>query len=274
MINKRDQWVFRLKSALKRNVPDSAVHALKKVYYPWLLKRFPESRWPLSAVVKHLVQPGDLVIDAGANIGYVTLLLSSWVGLEGKVVSFEPVPQTFELLSHNLRRLKLKNVTAINLGLSSESGTVRMRIPSDKDGSGNYYEASIVDAHRDQETGVSTMVEVGRLDSFLPVIPRRLSFIKVDVEGHELEVLQGGEMILRSVKPALLVEISGDPDMAGSKTQKLFNLLAGMEYKAYLLKNGVLQERIHGEIPGDSFFLQEIHRRRLAELPVPIITKA
>ena len=274
MINKRDQWVFRLKSALKKNAPDSAIHALKKVYYPWLLKRFPEDRWPSSVVAKRLVQPGDLVIDVGANIGYVTLLLSKWVGLEGKVVSFEPVPQTFELLSHNIRRLRLKNVTAINVGLSSESGTVRMRIPSDKDGFGNYYEASIVDAHRDQETGVGTTVDVGRLDSFLPIISPQLTFIKVDVEGHELEVLQGSERILHSVKPALLVEISGNPDAAESKTHKLFNLLAGMEYKAYFLKNGVLQERSHGEIPGDCFFLQEIHRRRLAELPIPIIAKA
>ena len=266
--------MLRLKSALKKNAPDSAIHALKKVYYPWLLKRFPEGRWPSSAVVKHLVQPGDLVIDAGANIGYVTLLLSKWVGHEGKVISFEPVPQTFELLSHNLHCLRLKNVTAINLGLSSESGTVRMRIPSDKDGSGNYYEASIVDAHRDQETGASTMVEVGRLDSFLPVIPRQLSFIKIDVEGHEFEVIQGSERILHSVKPALLVEISGNPDEAESKTNKLFRMLAGMDYKAYHWKDGGLRERLLGEIPSDCFFLQRNHQKRLADLSAPILARA
>ena len=271
MINRKDQWVLWLKSALKKNAPESVIHALKKAYYPWLLRHFPEDRWPLSAVVKHLIQPGDIVIDAGANIGYVTLLLSRWVGRSGKVISFEPIPQTFDLLYHNTRRLRLRNVTAINLGLSSASGTVRMRIPSDKDGSGNYYEASIVDAHRDQEAGSGTMVEVGRLDGFLPVVPEQLSFIKIDVEGHELEVLQGSERILRSVKPALLVEINGHPDMAGSKTHRLFDLLTEMEYTAYHCRGGMLQKRVHGETPGDCFFLQPRHLNRLKELPVPII---
>lgn len=259
-----DHWRLRLKSALKRNIPDAAIHVLKKIYYPRMLKHFPEERWPLSVVVKHLLQPGDVAVDVGANIGYVTLLLSKWVGRDGRVISFEPVPQTYELLRHNLRCLHVRNVTAINLGLSSESGIFRMCIPVDQDGVGNYYEARMANVPSSPHPKNSVLVEVGRLDSYLPEVPARLSFIKIDVEGHELEVLQGSERILRSVKPALLIEVNGSPDEPETKTHHLFRLLAGMKYEAYHWKDGLLQERRPGEIPGDCFFLQSFHCGKLA----------
>src|SRR5215475_14729272 len=80
-----------------RLLPDTALHALKRRYYGYLVKREPEN-WAErdQVVVDHLIAPGDSVIDIGASIGEYTRYLSSKVGPQGHVYSFEPNPETFD----------------------------------------------------------------------------------------------------------------------------------------------------------------------------------
>ena len=61
------------------------------------------------------VKEGDLVIDIGANVGHYTHRLSSLVGASGRVLAFEPVPESFELLSSNLNKLPFQNMTLFNV---------------------------------------------------------------------------------------------------------------------------------------------------------------
>jgi FkbM family methyltransferase len=144
------------------------------------------------------VSEGDCVLDIGANLGLFTAALSRLVGPQGHVFAFEPMPETFRLLTYNSRLFPHSNVTLINAAASSASALVGMEMPTSESGLPDIYCAHVVD----QPTSLRSFA--------LPVdalaIPARVSFVKIDVEGHELQVLQGIAKLLREHAPLLVVE--------------------------------------------------------------------
>ena len=246
-----------LRSFVAAHLPVSLIQRLKRTYYPWVLRRFPEEKWPFSPVVKQLVQPGDCVVDAGANIGYVTLLLSRWVGESGCVYSFEPVPETFEWLSESVRKLKLANVKLQNYGLSDSAQSATMGIPRYASGGENLYESRVVEEGRGARFARTVSVSLNTLDALLAGCSRSVSFIKIDVEGHELPAVKGALQVISRDKPALLIEVAGDPDRPDSAAGELFALLMGLGYKPFVGDSGTLRDRRPGEQQGDYFFLHK-----------------
>ncbi len=249
----------RAKAFIRCHLPRPFQQHLRRIYYPWLLRRFDESRWPSFPVVSGLIRPGDHVVDAGANVGYVTRLLSRCVGPGGCVHSFEPVPDTFEILASNVHCLRLKNVRPYPFGLSDRNGPAAMAIPQYADGGENLYESRLAEkgAAPDER---AVRVELRRLDDLLASNPGRIAFLKIDVEGHELQVVEGASETIRRHRPALLIEISGDPAEAGSPAHKLFALLGTWGYSPFCLAAGSLKPFAPGPVPGDIFFLGEAHR--------------
>lgn len=246
-----------LRSFLATHLPSPFIRGLKKIYYPWVLSRFSQERWPFSTAVRRLVEPGDCVVDAGANVGYVTLLLSRWVGREGCVHSFEPVPETFEWLSESVRKLKLANVRLHNCGLSDSAHGATMGIPRYVSGGENLYESRIVEEGRGARFARTVNVSLNTLDALLAGFSQRISFIKIDVEGHELLAVKGALQVISRDKPALLIEVTGDPDRPDLPAGELFALLAGLGYLPFVWDCGKLRERRSGEQQGDYFFLQK-----------------
>jgi FkbM family methyltransferase len=124
--------------------------------------------------------------------------LSSLVGATGRVVAFEPVPANFAILSSNVACSPNSNVTLLNLAVSDCSSVVGMTVPEFSTGLANNYMASIAeDASDVQALTVS-------VDSI--ALPSRVSFAKLDVEGHELPALQGMRRLIERDHPTLLVE--------------------------------------------------------------------
>lgn len=191
-----------LRSFIRRCVPRCVLQFLRKRYYPSRLRSFTEDQWPHFAAVRALVKPCDHVVDAGANIGYVTMLLSRLVGPAGRVDSFEPVPDTFELLSHNARALRLENVQLHHVALSDSAGGATMHVPEYSSGGENLYESSL-----EHVEGRAVQVQRAMLDGELPGAAKP-SFMKIDVEGHELALLRGAAGVLDRAHPALLIELS------------------------------------------------------------------
>ncbi len=147
------------------------------------------------------VSEGDWVIDVGANIGHYTLRLSSIVGERGRVIAFEPIAATFELLASNVARARAGNVTLLNAASSDKTEIVGMDIPSFESGLDNFYMASISDAG---EYSCLTLA----VDSLN--LPGKVGFVKIDAEGHEMPVLAGMRELLLRDKPVLVVELSND----------------------------------------------------------------
>ncbi len=147
----------------------------------------------LSEAIWRLLEPGEIAIDVGANIGYVTGLMAARSGSTGCVVSFEPHPKVFAELISNIeswRTQPIAHITAMELALSSKSGFACIEEPSDFQR--NPGTARVV---TDQVSHVQ--ISTARLDD-IPLNSGKIDLLKLDVEGHELEVLLGGRKLLET----------------------------------------------------------------------------
>jgi FkbM family methyltransferase len=152
----------------------------------------------VSEVLFRLTERGDLVIDAGANIGYMTLLAAVRSGPGGRVVAFEPNPHVARWLMQNIeaagQEYAIAAVEVRTCALGSESGTAHLVLPdSSAANEGLARIASLEDVIRD---GDSVPVPVERLDDVIG--NRTVGLMKVDVEGHEEHVLRGAASLLGS----------------------------------------------------------------------------
>ena len=196
-----------MSTLLKRvaaHFPVSVQHELRRHYYAWLIKRgrfrTEEQEFRL---LESFVSPGDWVIDVGANVGHYTGKLSRLVGPDGRVLAFEPVPRTFELLTANARQFPHANVTLMNVAISDKPATASLDVPAGQ--SGAYW------AHlTDRDTGLKALCLP--LDSIH--LPRPVRLAKIDAEGHELAVLRGMTELLHRDRPTLIIEVSSDVSAA------------------------------------------------------------
>ncbi|MDX5371663.1 MAG: FkbM family methyltransferase [Pseudomonadaceae bacterium] len=144
------------------------------------------------------INAGDTVIDAGAYIGTHSRAFSAQVGKNGKVFAFEPAPDSFEVLAHNARCAPLQNIHAKNLGLGAAQESRTLHIEEEQH---NRASASAEGKH----TTDDIQIQVQPLDSCN--IPR-VSFMKVDVEGMELQLLKGAEHTIRRDLPIIFLEVN------------------------------------------------------------------
>jgi FkbM family methyltransferase len=228
-------------------MPDSALTPLKKAYYERILRHSDGTEEPELVVLGELVNPGDCVLDIGANIGVYTKRLSQLVDPDGKVISMEPVPGTFEVLQSNVRALKLNNVRCMNVAASDHTGLVNMEVPKYETGWQNIYRAHIV-------IDSSGAIQAISLDEAFRDLDR-VDFIKCDVEGHELSVLRGAAGLIQKHRPKWLIEVGGDPDREGTDAWRCFQLLTARGYRVFIANGSGLRPRETGMIAINYFFL-------------------
>ena len=149
------------------------------------------------------LRPGDWALDIGANIGTYSIRMSRLVGDQGRVIAFEPVPETFSILASNLVYAGCKNVSAINAAASDKGGIAQMRIPLFGSGLENHYQASMANTKTNpNERAVQTLtLAVDDLH-----LAHRLALVKVDAEGHEQFVLGGMRAHIARDRPILILE--------------------------------------------------------------------
>jgi len=173
---------------------------------------------------------GDTVFDIGANRGLYSYWMARAVGDSGKVFSFEPQKEMQAQLRAMKESFRLPMVEVVPNGLSTEPGTLTMKRPEY-----NWGGASIEAREHTCKMDVFE-VDVIRLDDFVEERGiRNVSFVKCDVEGHELKVFQGAEKFLKLQQPVLLFECddADDPDCA------VFAYLKEIGYRGYCFHNGL-----------------------------------
>jgi len=113
------------------------------------------------------------------------------------LVAFEPIPDTFALLTENVRHAAHANDSLLNCAASERTATVGMEIPRFPDGLENYYQAHVV-------SGAAGLTILALSIDSLALPSVRL--VKIDAEGHELPVLQGMRKLVERDHPILIVE--------------------------------------------------------------------
>jgi FkbM family methyltransferase len=144
-----------------------------------------------------ILRPNMVFYDVGANAGFFSLLGAILVGPNGKVIAFEPHPNTAKLLKKQLRINEIEHVDVVCAAVSDKVGTAKL---SDESAS---VMNSLIGAHKAKrviEVKTTTIDEESKVRNFPDVL-------KIDVEGAEIDVLRGAEHSIRMRKPILLVEI-------------------------------------------------------------------
>ncbi len=158
--------------------------------YHWYVRR------ELEPVEREFVSgalvPGMRCVDVGANIGFFSLLMARLVGARGHVTAFEPGPANFRFLERNLALHGMDNVRALQLAAGSRQETRPLRV--DRAGTKNSFFAG--------RGSRAVDVQVTTIDAAV----ERADFVKIDVEGAELEVLAGMDKTLASGCRSMLVE--------------------------------------------------------------------
>ncbi len=236
---------------------------IKCLYYERLIKNFDLSGEPDLNMVKLFVHEGDVVFDIGANIGIYTHYLSKQTGIKGEVHSFEPVPETFVILKKIVEKKSLSNVCLNNIAVSESEGTKKMFIPRDEIGFLNYYQAAIKpNNNADKSDSRSFNVPCISLDNYAKKINKKITFIKCDVEGHELYVIKGANNLLQDDRPVWLLEISSDLNNVNSDAGEIFEIFKKDDYHFYVREGSALRP-YRGDLTCLNYFLIPIEKTNI-----------
>ncbi len=189
------------------------------------------------------LRPGDVAIEAGANIGTHTLPLSRLVGPHGRVIAFEPQRHIFQLLCANLVLNECLNVEAKPAAVGAEIGKIDFPLMNPREPN-NFGAASIYTAWPTTET-----VDVVTIDS---LGLQRLDFIKSDVEAFEPQLLAGATRTIDALRPIIYLEflhVHGEGDC----TPFLRNFFAERNYRLLYFVTPIYLDSNYRGNPVDAF---------------------
>src|SRR5262249_8855196 len=147
-------------------------------------------------------RPGMSAVDVGANFGFYTMAMARAVGQNGRVWAFEPTPETADYLQATLEENDAGQVTLGRFAISDREGTLQFRIG--------------------RQPELNAVVRSGELGDGIVSVPAQtldrlaaqygwadVAFVKLDVEGHERQAVDGGATFLRTASPLVMFEVKG-----------------------------------------------------------------
>jgi FkbM family methyltransferase len=208
----------------KRNFRVAVIHKYVDHYTQNLYEHFTED------LLLSLLRNGDLFVDIGAHFGFYTLLVGTSYE-NNKIIAFEPVPENYEILKKNTELNNLKNVDVYNLAVSNKNDTRKFNVAEHSCSSG-------FDHNPVSKTIKTIDVEAVAIDSFLnncdvPIV------MKIDTEGHEIDVIEGMKDILKNNKDVKLF-IEFNPKClksAGYEPEDLLKKINMLGFDIYVIED-------------------------------------
>jgi FkbM family methyltransferase len=199
---------------------------------------------------RELVHPGDIVLDVGANIGYVSLYFGTLVGDRGRVYAFEPGQNNLSYLARNVAQAR--NITIIPNALGERAETRPFHLENLTGQTNSFLSEfkTLEAAARSHFMTVETKsvpVQVLRGDDFVEKNGIRPDFVKMDVEGFEYEVLKGLEKTICESRPAMMVELQ-------VHYEEIFEMLTSLGYSVFRADRTRVPDATGLYIGGPNFF--------------------
>jgi FkbM family methyltransferase len=212
----RDPWI-------------SPVLAAGRLFEPF------ETEW-----IENLVRPGDNVLDIGGHIGFYTLQMARIVGPAGRVVTFEPDPVNFAYLRHNVALNGYGNVELHRAAVSRQMGH------------GTLYRSHDSGDHRiwkPDEPRESVGVPTVAIDHRNDLAQMNVSLIKMDIQGAEVQALEGmTEFLRRQARVALVSEFwPMAMRAAGDSAETFLRILTSLKFRLYLIDE--TSQKLHAVSP-------------------------
>jgi FkbM family methyltransferase len=209
--------------------------------------------------LEKIIHKDDVCIDIGANLGYISVVLSKQVGANGKVYSVEPVKPMLDVLKKNTKGMD--NIEILPYALGEENKPIKLGNDSvERDGfiaSGSHF---VLDKNTAQtETADVEFDAEMRIGTELFENIDRLDFVKCDIEGYEIIVLPQLEPLLMKFKPIILVEADGENRI------KLMHFFQERGFEALVLDGEGKLHPAKEDETWDILFVPAGHKSRVAE---------
>jgi FkbM family methyltransferase len=188
----------------------------------------------LVVLVNAMLPKGGVFIDAGANMGYVSLPASQKVGKNGRVFALEPSSRDFSRLLENVSANNLGNIIHPHrLAVSDENGSANMAIADEERSCLNTLGAEIsfkgVQKIRTEEVDASTIDAFAQKEKI-----NRIDVLKLDVEGGEVKALKGAKGVVGKYRPAIILGVNGGAlKSCGTDCIELQKIIDEMGYRVY-----------------------------------------
>jgi FkbM family methyltransferase len=177
---------------------------------------------PTIHFLEKALKSGNNVLDIGAQVGYTALVFSKIIGANGKIFAFEPERANYASLQKNLGLNNISNVKTFKKAVAETAKSIRLYLSNDNNAGSH----STVFNDRTLKNEFEE-VEAITVDSMMPELPK-ISCIKIDVEGAEIDVITGAKELLKRDSPFIIAELSAE-------LQKLRGLSV-QEFKERLFK--------------------------------------
>ena len=210
----------------------------------------------LAEIIRSFLKPGMTFVDAGANNGYFSLMAGKMVGSTGFVHSFEPSPRNFPRLVENVRINSLNNVSTHNVALGNVEGSVDLYISSNEDGS----DSAVKLDHFDEKVSV----EATSIDNILR--GKVVDFMKIDVEGYEMEVLEGSKEVIQN-SPNIVISVEQNDQLLRYRRKNRNSVIGWLRSQGFIIreieeeKNTDAASSIHFVLINDIKSCNDLNRR-------------
>lgn len=185
-----------------------------------------------TTAITESLRPGDTFVDVGANVGYYTLIAARVVGSEGRVFAFEPDPEAAALLERSVLLNGFENVVLERKAVSNEPGSIRLYLAEKNKGDHRIYPT--------EEPRDFIEVEAVTLDDYFANDPGRIDFVKIDVQGADLAVLEGMSGLIEA-NPEILLSVEFWPFGLrgfGDEAKDMLDFLLSRDFRLFDLRAG------------------------------------
>ncbi|HMG83611.1 MAG TPA: FkbM family methyltransferase [Ferruginibacter sp.] len=184
---------------------------------------------------------GMTVIDVGAHIGALSIIMAEKVGPTGKVISFEPTPSTFVLLQKTIAINKKKDIiTPIQKAIADKEGKAEFYITELDANNSNSLSNNKRKEHKEYTIAID-LVSIDDVKKELNL--RTIDLIKVDAEGAEFAVLKGAVNVMKINKPKVILALHpASINNFGNTLSEIWDFITNMDYTVYL-KNDIINKQ-------------------------------
>lgn len=153
----------------------------------------------LKLIQDHKIEK-PVILDIGANYGFISLAMQSNLTKDAKIVSFEPHPDIASAFQQSVTQNKMSNITIENVAIGSEDCDIQLNL---------YGQSSNILNTNNELIGTTTIKQIN-LDNYLKSKNLQPNYIKIDVDGYELNVLKGLIDTITAFKPIMVIETNDD----------------------------------------------------------------